>query len=80
MNTVRLAQEELQAENYGVVDLDAVPKRKDDVHYTAAGQLSVGEIFAAAMQRLLRGERVRIDAPAGGTRGTPQNTERSTKP
>jgi len=50
---VREAQETVKRKNYAWIDCDGLEKGKDDLHYTAKGQLELGKNFAKAMLKLI---------------------------
>lgn len=56
VDLVRKAQMECAEAHYAWVDCDGLSKGADHLHYDTAGQLKLGEEFAAAMLKLMKGK------------------------
>ena len=53
VDQVRRAQQELDMPNVVMVDCDGLAKHRDGIHYNAAGQVELGQRFAAALIKLI---------------------------
>lgn len=53
VDQVRQAQQELDMPYAVMVDCDSLAKRRDDIHYSAAGQVELGQRFAATVINLI---------------------------
>ena len=56
LETVRQAQDSLKLPRFRVVSSDDIERGGDQVHFTTAGRLELGKLYAAAMIELLKGK------------------------